>query len=61
MEGSGSDTNEDVILDDESVETEREEKQEKKLIIFAKFNRYYIILFISPIFCMLANYFIYKV
>ena len=55
----GSDSNEDGILDEESIDTETEEKP-NKLIIFAKFNRYYIILFISPIFCMLANYFIYK-
>jgi len=55
----GSDSNEDGILDEESIDTETEEKS-NKLIIFAKFNRYYIILFISPIFCMLANYFIYK-
>ena len=43
-------------------ENEKEEKLnktetiKKPLITFAKLNKYYIILFISPIFCMLSNY-----
>ena len=56
----GSDTTDDVIMDEESMESQTNEKP-NKLIIFAKFNRYYLILFISPIFCMLTNYFIFKI
>ena len=56
----GSETNDDAIIDEESIESQTNEKP-NKLIIFAKFNRYYLILFISPVFCMLANYFIFKI
>ena len=50
------------MTDSNLNENEKEEKLnktetiKKPLITFAKLNKYYIILFISPIFCMLSNY-----
>ena len=47
----------DSILNEEEEEEIKEVKIKKApLITFAKLNKYYIILFISPIFCMLSNY-----
>ena len=36
-------------------------KSKKPLISFAKINKYFIIPFIAPVFCMLANYFLQKI
>ena len=45
--------------EEESVDlqTIQIDKNQNKLIIFAKLNNYYLILFITPVFCMLTNYF----
>ena len=45
-------------LDKEEKEEKLNEKEtnKKPIITFSKLNKYYIILFISPIFCMLGNY-----
>ena len=37
------------------------EKQKKSLITFAKINKYFLIPFLTPVFCMLANYFLNKI
>ena len=49
---------EESNLDKEEKEEKLNEKEtnKKPIITFSKLNKYYIILFISPIFCMLGNY-----
>ena len=49
----------DEITED-IVEKPKEQKQ-NHLIMFAKLNKYYLILFIAPVFCMITNYFISKI
>ena len=39
-----------------NLENEKKLSNNKTLITFAKLNKYYSILFISPVFCMLGNY-----
>ena len=53
---------------EESYTFEKEKKlineilnNKKPLIIFAKLNKYFLFPFLSPIFCMLANYFLDKI
>ena len=36
----------------------KEDKSKKSLITFAKINKYFLIPFLTPVFCMLANYFL---
>ena len=36
-------------------------KQKKPLITFAKINKYFLIPFLAPVFCMFANYFLLKI
>ena len=36
-------------------------KGKKPLITFAKLNKYFLIPFLAPVFCMLANYFLNKI
>ena len=43
----------------EELSGAKENKQ--SLITFAKLNKYFLIPFISPVFCMLANYFLGKI
>ena len=40
-------------------ENEKQLTNNKPFITFAKLNKYYSILFISPVFCMLSNYFFF--
>ena len=42
-------------------EINEEQKNNKALITFVQFNKYYLILFISPIFLMLFQYFLLKI
>ena len=37
------------------------DKQKKPLITFAKLNKYFLIPFLAPVCCMLANYFLEKI
>ena len=37
------------------------DKQKKSLISFAKINKYFLIPFIAPVFCMLSNYLLYRI
>ena len=36
-------------------------ENKKSLITFAKLNKYYLIPFLAPVFCMLGNFFIYRI
>ena len=36
-------------------------KQKKSLISFAKINKFFLVPFLTPIFCMLANFFLLKI
>jgi len=47
---SNNESNQDTLVNSD--------KQKKPLITFAKINKYFIIPFLTPVFCMLANYFI---
>ena len=51
---------------DEINESNREtlmnsDEQKKPLISFAKINKYFLIPFITPVFCMFGNYFLFKI
>ena len=45
---SNNESNQDTLVNSD--------KQKKPLITFAKINKYFIIPFLTPVFCMLANY-----
>ena len=48
------------IKEKEYLNKENEKINKKSLISFPKLNKYYSILFICPVFCMLSNYFSLK-
>ena len=50
----------ELNLNDESEELDEVKINKKPLIDFAKLNKYFLIPFICPIFCMLTNYFYEK-
>ena len=57
-EVKGEEEKEEESVDLQTIQID---KNQNKLIIFAKLNNYYLILFISPVFCMLTNYFLIKI
>ena len=54
MEESDSFENEKTLLNEKS-------KSKQPLIMFTKLNKYFLFPFLSPIFCMLSNYFLDKI
>ena len=55
MEDFPNSSNEEDERKDSLIKTE---EQKKPFITFAKLNKYFLIPFLSPISCMLANYFL---
>ena len=49
------------IINESKRDTLMTDKQKKPFISFAKINKYFLIPFITPVFCMFANYFLYKI
>ena len=49
---------EETDLKENTSETEEQEKDKKPLITFAKLNKYFLIPFLCPIFCMSTNFLI---
>ena len=49
------------IINESKRDTLMTDKKKKPFISFAKINKYFLIPFITPVFCMFANYFLYKI
>ena len=56
-----SETTSDEITEDIVEKPTNQNQSQNQLIMCAKLNKYYLILFVAPVFCMLTNYFIYKI
>ena len=50
-----------LINDTRNISLVIPNKQKKSLITFAKINKYFLIPFLTPVFCMLTNYFLNKI
>ena len=46
-----------IINESKSDSFINKKKHKKSLISFAKLNKYFLIPFLAPVFCMLANFF----